>query len=158
MQTELATKEKTARANAPMIKQAISLAKMPTIIAFLITPVRFLLELSGLPENTIFIIGLLWFTLGFSIYLGFKLYCESKAIQILLLTLLLFAPISRIPVAILWWIDTELAIGTHYGFYFDNFPQALLNHIIYGSLIQILPGFILGSITLILLKNSKSVK
>lgn len=158
MQIELTSKAKTTKTSNPILKQAIRLAKVPTIIALLITPVRFLLELSGLSENIIFIIGLLWFTLGFSIYLGFKLYCEGKAIQILLLTLVLFAPISRIPVALLWWIDTELAIGTHYGLYFDNFPQVLLNQVIYGSLIQIIPGFILGATTLMLLKNRKSLK
>lgn len=141
MDTELTTKAKTINTNNSLLKKVMNLAKVPTIIALLIALVRFVLELSGLPENAIFIIGLLWFTLGFSIYLGFKLYLESRALQMLLLTLVLFAPISRIPVAILWWIDSELAIGTHYGLYFDNFPQALLNHVIYGSLVQIIPGF-----------------
>lgn len=156
MQTELTTKAKAVGSTNSMMKQAMSLVKAPTIIALLITPIRFGLELSGLPEKAIFIIGLLWFTLGFSIYLGFKLNGESKALNTLLLTLVLFAPISRIPVALLWWLDTELAIGTHYGLYFDNFPQALLNHVLYGSLIQIIPGFILGAITLMLLQNRKS--
>ena len=115
------------------LQQAIYYAKAPVIIALILTPVRYCLELWGLPENTIFIIGLLWLTLGFAIYLGIKIANHKQAFKILLLSLLIYSPISRIPVAILWWVDTKWELGTHYGLYYDNFGQALLNHTMYGS-------------------------
>jgi len=144
-------KEKTA------LQQAIYYAKAPIIIALILTPVRYGLELLGLPENAIFIIGLLWLTLGFSIYLGFKIANYKQAIKILLLSLLIYSPISRIPVAILWWVDTTWEIGTHYGLYFDNFGQALLNHVIYGSLVQLIPGFLLGIVTIAIMRYRKTL-
>ena len=147
-------KEKEIITN-PTFKHVLHLAKNAILMALVLTPIRFTLELIGLPENIIFIIGLLWLTLGFSIYWGIKLYNEKHSYLILLWTLIIFSPISRIPVAILWWIDTKLEIGTHYGFYFNNFGQALLNQVGYGSIIQIIPGFILGSITLAIMSNKK---
>lgn len=129
-------------------QHALRLAKKAILIALILTPIRFSLELAGLPDSAIFIIGLLWLTLGFAIYWGIRLYNEKYSYLILLLSLLIYSPISRFPVAVLWWIDTKWEIGTHYGYYFNNFGQALLNQVGYGSLIQIIPGFILGSITL----------
>jgi len=137
------------------INRALQLAKTPIIIAFILTPIRFSLELIGLPDRAIFIIGLLWLTLGFAIYWGIKLFNEKHAYLLLLLSLLIYSPISRIPVALLWLIDTNWEIGTHYGLYFDNFGQALLNHVGYGTLIQIIPGFLLGSMTLAIMSNKK---
>lgn len=139
------------------LQQAIYYAKAPIIIALILTPVRYSLELFGLPENAIFIIGLLWLTLGFSIYLGIKIANYKQAFKILLLSLLIYSPISRIPVAILWWVDTKWEIGTHYGLYFDNFGQALLNHVIYGSLVQLIPGFLLGTLTIAIMRYRKTL-
>ena len=144
-------KEKTS------LQQAIYYAKAPIIIALILTPVRYGLELLGLPENAIFIIGLLWLTLGFAIYLGIKIAMHKKAFKILLLSLLIYSPISRIPVAILWWVDTKWEIGTHYGLYYDNFGQALLNHVIYGSLVQLVPGFLLGIVTITIMRYRKTL-
>ena len=73
------------------------------------------------------------------------------------MSLIIFSPISRIPVAILWWIDTRWEIGTHYGLYFDNFAQAFFQQVVYGSLTQIIPGFLLGSLTLVIMKNRKNL-
>ncbi|SDS40046.1 hypothetical protein [Winogradskyella sediminis] len=139
------------------LQQAIYYAKAPIIIALILTPVRYCLELFGLPENAIFIIGLLWLTLGFSIYLGIKIANHKQAFKILLLSLLIYSPISRIPVAILWWVDTKWEIGTHYGLYYDNFGQALLNHVIYGSLVQLVPGFLLGTLTIAIMRYRKTL-
>ncbi len=139
------------------LQQAIYYAKAPIIIALILTPVRYCLELLGLPENAIFIIGLLWLTLGFAIYLGIKIAMHKKAFKILLLSLLIYSPISRIPVAILWWVDTKWEIGTHYGLYYDNFGQALLNHVIYGSLVQLVPGFLLGTLTITIMRYRKTL-
>ncbi|WP_191860074.1 hypothetical protein [Hanstruepera ponticola] len=144
-------KEKTS------LQQGIYYAKTPIIIALILTPVRYCLELLGLPEYSIFIIGLLWLTLGFAIYLGIKIAKLKKAFKILFFSLLIYSPVSRIPVAILWWVDTKWEIGTHYGLYFDNFGQALLNHVIYGSLVQLIPGFLLGTLTITIMRYRKTL-
>jgi len=138
-------------------QRALRLAKTPIIIALILTPIRFSLELVGLPESVIFIIGLLWLTLVFSIYWGIKLYNEKNSYLILLLSLIIFSPISRFPVAVVWWIDTRWKIGTHYSLYFDNFAQATFQQVVYGSLIQIIPGFLLGAITIAIMQNKKTV-
>ena len=140
-----------------MFLRALNLAKTPVLIAMFVTPIRFFLELAGLPENVIFIIGLLWLTLAFSVYWGIKLYNEKQPYLLLLLSLIIFSPVSRFPVVVVWWIDTKWAIGTHYGLYFDNWIQALLNHVVYGALVQIIPGFLLGSIMLAIMRYRKSV-
>ena len=139
-----------------IFQRAFNLAKAPIIISMFVTPTRYFLELAGLPENVIFIIGLLWLALAFSVYWGIKLYNENYRYLLLLLSLIIFSPISRIPVAILWWIDTRREIGTHYGLYFDNFAQAFFQQVVYGSLTQIIPGFLLGSLTLVIMKNRKA--
>jgi hypothetical protein len=136
---------------------ALRLVKIPILIALILTPIRFLLELAGLPESYIFIIGLLWLTLGFAIYWGIKLYNKKNPYLILFWSLMIFSPISRFPVAVLWWIDTRWEIGTHYSLYFDNFVQATFQQVVYGSLIQIIPGFFLGSITIIIMRNRMTV-
>ena len=140
-----------------MILQALRLAKTPIIISLFVTPIRFLLELAGLPEYAIFIIGLLWLTLAFSVYWGIKLYNENQPYLLLLLSLIIFSPVSRLTVVTAWWIDTRWEIGTHYGLYFDNWTQTLLNHGVYGALVQIIPGFLLGSLTLAIMRYRKSV-
>ena len=136
--------------------RALHLAKTPILIALILTPIRFSLELAGLPESAIFIIGLLWLALGFAIYWGIKLYNDKNPYLLLFLSLAIFSPISRFPVAVLWWIDTKWEIGTHYGLYFDNFAQATFQQVVYGSLIQLIPGFIIGVITIIIMRHKKS--
>ena len=158
MNTDLATRVNESGGRNEMFQQALSLAKTPIIIALFVTPIRFFLELAGLPENFIFIIGLLWLTLAFAIYWGIKLYNEKNPYLILLLSIIIFSPISRFPVSVLWWIDTRWEIGTHYSFYFDNFAQATLNQVVYGSLIQIIPGFLLGSFTIAIMQYKKPEK
>ena len=139
-----------------IFQRAFNLAKVPIIISLFVTPARYFLELAGFPENVIFIVGLLWLALAFSVYWGIKLYNENYRFLLLLLSLFIFSPISRIPVAILWWIDTRWEIGTHYGLYFDNFAQAFFQQVVYGSLTQIIPSFLLGSLTLVIMKNRKN--
>ncbi len=138
------------------LQQAFHLAKTPIIISLFVTPVRFLLELAGLPEYAIFIIGLLWLTLAFSVFWGVKLYNEKQPYILILLCLTIFSPISRLTVVAVWWIDITWEIGTHYGLYFDNWPQVLLNQGIYGALVQIIPGFVLGSMTIAIMRFKKS--
>ena len=62
-----------------MFLRALNLAKIPVLIAIFVTPIRFFLELAGLPENVIFIIGLLWLTLAFAVYWGIKLYYKPTS-------------------------------------------------------------------------------
>ena len=140
-----------------MFLQALRLAKTPIIISLFLTPIRFLLELAGLPENVIFIIGLLWLALAFSVYWGIKLFSEKRPYLLILLSLIIFSPISRLTVFVAWWIDKRWEIGTHYGLYFDNWTQVLLNHVVYGALVQIIPGFLLGSLTVAIMRYRKSV-
>ena len=135
-----------------LLKQALNLAKTPILISLFLTPTRFLLELAGLPDYSIFFIGLLWLAIAFSIYWGVKLFKETNAYFLLLVSLVIFSPISRLTVVIAWWVDTSWDIGTHYGLYFDNWIETLLNHVIYGSLVQIIPGFLLGSITIAIMR------
>ena len=139
-----------------VLRQAFHLAKAPIIISFLLTPVRFLLELAGLPEYAIFIIGLLWLTIAFSAYWGIKIYKRQKAYLLILLSLIIFSPISRLTVVAAWWVDITWEIGTHYGLYFDGWPQVLLNQGIYGALVQIIPGFVIGSATIAIMRYRES--
>ncbi len=141
-----------------MILQALRLAKTPIIISLFVTPIRFLLELAGLPENVNFIIGLLWLALVFAVYWGIKLFNEKRPYLLLLLSLIIFSPVSRLTVFVAWWIDVRWEIGTHYGLYFDNWIQALLNHVVYGALVQIIPSFLLGSLILAIKRYRRSVK
>ena len=135
---------------------ALRLARTPIIISLFLTPIRFLLELAGLPEYAIFIIGLLWLTLAFSVYWGIKLYKEKQPYLLLMLSLFIFSPVSRLTVVAAWWIDTRWEIGTHYGLYFDSWTETLLNQGVYGALVQIIPGFLLGSLTLAIMRKKNS--
>ena len=141
-----------------IFQQALQLSKVPIIIACFVTPIRFILEYIGLPEEAIFMIGLLWLTLGFSVYWSIKWCQKPKFLVILLLSLCIYSPISRIPVAIAWWIDVNWQLGTHYGLYFNTFGQVLLNHVFYGALVQIIPGFIIGAITYAIMQSVKKTK
>lgn len=151
-------KEKEMTSKSTLFLQAITLAKTPIIIALFLTPIRFSLELIGLPENFIFIIGLLWLTIGISIYWGIRFHNKKRFVLLLLLSLIIYSPISRFPVALAWWIDTKWELGTHYGLYFSNLGQAILNQVIYGSLVQIIPGILLGSITFAIIKQKQTLK
>jgi len=141
-----------------ILQQALQLSKVPIIIACFVTPLRCILEYIGLPDNVIFMIGLLWLTLGFSVSWSIKWYQNPKFVVIPLLSLCIYSPISRIPVAIAWWIDVNWQLGTHYGLYFNTFDQVLLNHVFYGALVQIIPGFIIGAITFVIMHSTRKTK
>jgi len=130
-----------------MIRRALRLAVLPVLISLFVTPVRFFLELAGIPEVYIFLIGLLWLTLAFAVIWGIRLSAEEHPYGLLLLSLVFFSPLSRIPVFVLWWITKTWELGTHYDI-FDSWDQALVGQLLYGSLVQIIPGGVLGSLTL----------
>ena len=134
-----------------MFKFALGLSTVPIFIALLVTPTRFFLELAGIPDVYVFLIGLLWLTLICSVYWAKKLVDYESPHLALLCCLLIFSPISRVPVFILWWITNKWEIGTHYDI-FDTWTQALIGQLFYGSLIQVVPGFIVGSITIAVLR------
>ncbi|SVC21890.1 uncharacterized protein METZ01_LOCUS274744 [marine metagenome] len=139
-----------------MFQHALRLAAMPALIALFLTPTRFFLELAGLPQNVIFIIGLLWLTLVVAAYWGIKLPDEEHPYLLLLLSLVIFSPVSRVPVFVLWWITKTWGLGTHYDS-FDNWSQALVGQLVYGSLVQIIPGGLLGSLTLAINRHRTAV-
>ncbi|MCH7875303.1 MAG: hypothetical protein IH965_08420 [Gemmatimonadetes bacterium] len=130
-----------------MIKRALRLAAVPVLISLFVTPVRFFLELAGIPEVYIFPVGLLWLTLALSVFWGIRLSAEEHPYRLLLLSLVFFSPPSRLPVFVLWWITKTWGLGTHYDI-FDSWDQALVGQLVYGSLVQIIPGSVLGSLTL----------
>jgi hypothetical protein len=130
-----------------MIKRALRLAALPVLIGVCITPIRFFLELAGVPTVYVFPIGLLWLSLGVSIYWGFTLSREAHPYGLLWLSLTVFSPPSRLPVFLLWWITKTWGLGTHYDI-FDSWGQALLGQLFYGSLLQIIPSGLLGSLVL----------
>ncbi|MEP1093744.1 MAG: hypothetical protein ABJG78_01465 [Cyclobacteriaceae bacterium] len=136
-------------------RKALRLSKTPIIISLFVTLIRFLLELAGLPENAIFIIGLLWLSLAFAVYWGMKLYNEKSPYLLLLTSLIIFSSVSRLTVVVAWWIDTRWEIGTHYSLHFDSLTQAVFQQVIYGSLIQIIPSFLLGSLTIAIVQYRK---
>jgi hypothetical protein len=135
-----------------MMKRALKLATLPVLISLIVTAVRFLLELSGIPDVYLFPIGLLWLTLVFAIYWGVKLANEQHPYRLLILSLVLFSPPSRLPVFVVWWITKKWELGTHYDI-FDSWDQALVGQLFYGSLVQIIPGILLGSLTLAIMRR-----
>ncbi|WP_298759471.1 hypothetical protein [uncultured Psychroserpens sp.] len=151
-------KQKKITTQKTLFQEVLCLVRTPIIIALFLTPIRYTLELIGIPENYIFIIGLLWLTIGVSIYWSIKFHNKKRFLLLLLLSLIVYSPMSRFPVALAWWIDTKWKLGTHYGLYFDNFGQVALNQIIYGSLIQIIPGFLIGSITFAIMRQKQAIK
>ena len=130
-----------------MIRRALKLATLPVLISLVVTPVRFFLELAGIPEVYIFPIGLLWLTLAFAVYWGVRLSDDERPYRLLMLSLVFFSPPSRFPVFVLWWVTKTWELGTHYDI-FDSWEQALVGQLVYGSLVQIIPGVLLGSLTL----------
>ena len=81
-----------------MIQRALKLATLPVLVSLIVTPVRFFLELAGIPEVYIFPIGLLWLTLAFAVYWGVRLSDEERPYRLLMLSLVFFSPPSRFPV------------------------------------------------------------
>ncbi len=127
-----------------MLRRALRLAAWPVLISLFITPARFFLELAGVPTVFVFPLGLLWLALAFAVFLGISLSAEEHPYQLLLLSLAIFSPPSRFPVFVLWRITTRWEMGTHYDI-FDSWGQALIGQLFYGSLLQIVPGFLIGS-------------
>ena len=115
-----------------MIKRALRLAAVPVLISLFITPVRFFLELAGVPTVYVFLVGLLWWTLALSAFWGIKLFADEHPYRLLLLSLVIFSPPSRFPVFVLWWITKTWELGTHYDI-FDSWEQALFGQLVYGS-------------------------
>jgi len=130
-----------------VIRRAVKLATPAVWIALVVTAVRFSLELAGVPEVYIFPIGLLWLTLAFAVYWGVKLSDETRPYRLLILSLVVFSPPSRFPVFVVWWVTKTWELGTHYDI-FESWEQALVGQLFYGSLVQIIPGTLLGSLTL----------
>ena len=130
-----------------ILARALRLAAWPVLISLFITPARVFLELAGVPTVFVFPLGLLWLALGFAVFLGTRLGEEEHPYLLLLLSLVIFSPPSRVPVFVMWWIDTQWDLGTHYNI-FESWGQALFSQLFWGSVIQVIPGFLLGSAVL----------
>ena len=126
-------------AGSTLIRRALRLAAWPVVIALFITPIRFVLELAGVPTAYVFLLGLLWFSLGLSIYWGVKLSAEAHPYRLLWSSLALFSPASRVPVFLLWWITHTWGLGTHYDI-FESWDQAFVGQFFYGSLLSSSPA------------------
>ena len=137
-----------------MFQRALRLAAIPTLIALFITPTRFFLERAGLPLSVIFIVGLLWLTLVVAVFWGIKLADEERPYLLFFSSLVIFSFLSRIPVLVLWWITTAWELGTHYNV-FENWSQALVGTLVLGPFVQIIPGGLLGSLTLAIKRRHK---
>lgn len=135
-----------------LVKYSWQLVKFPVVVALLITPTRFGLELAGVPDYLVFPIGLLWWSLAVSVYWATKHYSYPSPHKLLLLSLLILALISRIPVFILWWITKTWHIGTHYDI-FDNWTQAFIGQFFWGPIIQVIPSMIIASIVIAVKRN-----
>ena len=138
-----------------MFKRAVRLAAWPILIALVITPIRVSLELAAVPTVFVFPLGLLWLALAFAVFLGTRLGEEEHPYLLLFLSLVVFSPPSRFPVFVMWWIDTKWDLGTHYGI-FESWGQALFSQLFWGSVIQVIPGFLVGSVVLGLKRARRS--
>lgn len=138
-----------------MFKPALRLAAWPLLLALFITPARVFLELAGVPTVFVFPLGLLWLSLAFAVFLGTRLGEEEHPYLLLLLTLVIFSPPSRLPVFVMWWVDTRWELGTHYGI-FESWGQALFSQLFWGSIIQVIPGFLVGSVVLAIKRAQQS--
>ena len=105
------------------------------------------LELAGVPTASVFPLGSLWLALGSEVVLGVILGDERHPYLLLLLSLVIFSPPSRVPVFATGGIETTWAVGTHYGG-FESWQQALFSQLLWGSAIQVIPGFLIGSAAL----------
>ena len=72
---------KTITLSTSLIQDILTLVTVPILISFILTPIRFSLEYIGLPEKYIFLIGLLWFTIGLSIYWGIKYKAKAQQLR-----------------------------------------------------------------------------
>ena len=129
-----------------MFKRALGIAVWPALISLLVTFARFFGERAHLPNAVTFVLGIIWLTFIVAIYWGVNMADEEQPYRLLLLSLVVFALLSRIPVFALWWITNRWGLGTHYDFT-DSFGEALLAQF-FGALTEIVPGTLLGWATL----------
>ena len=92
-------------------------------------------------------------TLGLAVFWGFKLSAEQRPYRLMLLSLAVFSWLSRSPVLLLWWVLNDRLktktweLGTHYDV-FENWGQAAVGQLVFGPFVQIIPGALLGFLTL----------
>ena len=138
-----------------MLKRSLKLAALPALISLFVTLARFFGERAELPNPVTFAIGIIWLTLVVAVSWGLKLAREENPYRLLFLNLVVFTLLSRIPVVALWWITKTYGLGTHYDV-FDGWGSALVAQF-FGALIQIVPGSLLGVMTLALKRRSDAM-
>lgn len=72
---------------------------------------------------------------------------EEHPHLLLLPSLVIFSPPSRLPVFVMGWIDTKWELGTDDNI-FESWGQALFSQLFCGSVIQVIPVFSVGSVVL----------
>ena len=135
-----------------MLKRSLNLAALPALISLFVTLARFFGERAELPNPVTFIIGIFWLTLVVAVFWGLKLAGEENPYRLFFLSLVVFTLLSRIPVVVLWWVTKTYGLGTHYDL-FDGWGSALVAQF-FGALTQIVPGSLLGAVTLALKRRA----
>ena len=138
-----------------MFQRALKLAAWPAVISLFVTLARFFSERAEVPHGVSMAIGIAWLTLIVGIYLGIHLADEERPYGLLLLTLLVFSVLSRIPVVAMWWITTTFGLGTHYDV-FPNWGSALAAQFGYGVLQQVVTGGLLGLLAVFIERKRKA--
>ena len=61
--------------------------------------------------------------------------------------------LPTLSVVALWWVTKTYGLGTHYDV-FDGWGSALVAQFVFGALTQIVPGSLLGAVTLALKRRA----
>jgi hypothetical protein len=130
-----------------MLQQAVRRAALPALVSLFVTLARFFGERAELPGPVTFMVGIFWLTLIVAAFWGVGLAEEDHPYRVLLVSLLVFALLSRIPVVALWWFSKTFGWGTHYDVY-SGWGEALVAQFLFGTVEQLLPGGLLGSLIL----------
>jgi hypothetical protein len=137
-----------------MFHRALKLSAWPAFISLLVTLARFFAERAELPEAVCFFIGIAWLTLVVGAYFGFRLADEKRPFRLIFASLLTFAVLSRIPVALLWWITKTFGLGTHYDV-FSGWGHVLYAQLFFGVSQQAVTGGIVAVIAVFLKRKLK---
>jgi len=136
-----------------LLRRSLQLAALPVLISVLVTLARFFGERAELPSPVTFVIGIFWLTLVVAVFWGLKLAREERPYRLLFASLFVFAFLSRVPVVALWWITKTFALGTHYDVY-QSWGAALVAQFVFGTLIQVVSGGVLGAATLVIARRA----
>lgn len=136
------------------LDRALRLAAWPLLVSVAVILLRFLGERREVPSVITFLLGVIWLTLIVAAYWGWTLREIERPHRLLFLSLLVFSLLSRIPIVFMWWITSRYGLGTHYDMY-RNLAQALLFQFGVSASVQIVTGFLVGSLALALSRRRR---